>query len=113
MLRPNTGGVDQLPERPTHDRVAEAFVGLRHEEAWLQRPRFELVAEIGVSGQRVHGSAVKGGNEPGFAELGLADQQHAPGPVDVAAVKRDGFSDPQTTRRQQSDQRLVGRGAQW
>jgi hypothetical protein len=47
-------------------------------------------------------------DQPGLAELGLADVQHALGPVDVVAIQLDRFADAQSCRGQQPDQRVIG-----
>ena len=55
--------------------------------------RLQLLAQPGVVSQRLHAAGLQR-DQPGFAELGLADQQHPIGPVDVGAVELDRLPDP-------------------
>ena len=107
----DAGVVDELPEGLRDHGVEQPLRGEGDEEARLLRPWLELIAQPGVVLQRRHAAGVQG-HQPGLAELGLADQQHALGPVDVAAVELDRLTDPQPAGRKQPDQGVVGRRPQ-
>ena len=103
--------IDELPERQPHDGVKQPLVVEGREESRFGGSWLELVAQPGVVCERLHAAGVQG-YQARFPELGLADQQHPLGPVDVPAVELDGLADPQPARREKPDQRLVGRRPQ-
>ena len=81
----DAGVVDKLAEGLANHSVADPVAGQRDEEARHLRSRLQLVAQPGVIRECLHGAGLQG-NQPGLAELGLPDQQHTIGPVDVGAV---------------------------
>jgi hypothetical protein len=109
--RADAGVIDELPERQLHDGVKQPFAVQGREESRFGGLRLELVTQPGVVSERLHAAGVQR-HQARFPELGLADQQHALGPVDVPAVELDGLTNPQAARREQPDQRLVGRRPQ-
>ncbi len=94
------------------DHVAhQARAVQRHKEALVARRGAQLVAPARVARERLEGAVVQR-YVSRLVELRFADQRHAVGRVDIAAVELDRLADPQAGRGEQSDERLVGRGAQ-
>jgi hypothetical protein len=89
----DVGVVDELPEGLGDDGAEQALMSQGHEEAQILGPRLEVIAQLGITVERLHSAGLQG-NQSGLAELGLANQQHTVGPVDVAAVELDGLADP-------------------
>src|ERR1017187_5878781 len=94
---PDAGVVDELPEGLGDDGIEQSLAGQGHEEAQLPGPRLEVIAQMGITVECLHGAGLQG-NQAGLAELGLANQQHTLGPVHVAAVEPDDLADPQAAR---------------
>ena len=104
-------GGSTRPERRADDSVDQAPGGEGDEERRVLGLGHQLIAQRVVLPQRVHDAGVQR-DQPGLAELGLADQQHALGPVDVVAVELDRLADAKAASGEQPDQRVVGRRPQ-
>jgi hypothetical protein len=104
----DAGVVDDPTERLPDHRVKQPFPGQRGEEGRILSARLQLLAQPGVVSQRLHAAGLQR-DQPGFAELGLADQQHPIRPVDVVPVELDRLPDPKASGGQQPDHGAVGR----
>jgi hypothetical protein len=96
-VRADAGFGDDATECLADDLVDQPAAGSGNEQAGLPAPPPPGGTDREVVLDRGH-RARKNGNQPGLAELRLADEQHRVRVVDVVEVEVDRFPDSQTGR---------------
>ena len=77
----------------------------RQEETRTARTRMRGVAVLGIGPQGLHGRGVQW-HFAGFVEFAVADDEACLSRIDVGAIERDRFADPQAGRGEQPKQRI-------
>ena len=109
---PQPGGADELAPGGVDVAVEQPGAGRGDEHRRVTGTGVQPVAQPQVAAERGGGGGMQR-HQPGFAELGAADGQHAGAGVEVGAVQADRLTDPHAGDREQADQGLIGRRPQW
>ena len=81
------------------------------EECRAERGGPERVAAPGVISERGNGGQMDR-NEPGLAELGVADGQQSRVEIDILTLEPQRFTDPQSGDRKQAENAIIGPAVQ-